>query len=126
MALATLPIHLLFSLNPRPPHVHAGDAPGLSSGTVFGIVFGVLILVFVVIPFVYVFGRDYWRKRHQYDWYNTLTTPSSWCDSCTGGSTTRQRTWQPPSRQEFTVTTSPGNSENALTFVSVSIFVRVQ
>ena len=47
-----------------------------------GIVIGILSIVFVILVVGYIFGKDYWRKRHSYGWYNTITTPSSWFDSC--------------------------------------------
>lgn len=59
-----------------------GDPPGSSSGQVVGIVIGILSVIFVILVFGYIFGKDYWRRRHSYGWYNTITSPSSWCDSC--------------------------------------------
>ena len=95
---------------------YIGDPPGsLSSGQVYGIVFAAMIVVFVICPFVYVFGKDYWKKRHTYNCYNTLTTPSSWCS----GGSSRRRTWQPPRTTPVT-STATGNSGNTTTLTFVS------
>ena len=58
----------------------ATSPEGLSSGAITGIIFAIIFFVFFLTPMGYYFGKDYWRKRHQYGWYNRLTTPSEWCD----------------------------------------------
>ena len=61
-----------------PPGDNSGSS--FSSGAIFGIVFGVAVVIFVLFPLVWVFGKDWWSKRHNYSWYRCLTTPSDWCD----------------------------------------------
>ena len=74
-----------------------GDPPGpLSAGRIIGIVIGVLSALFVVGIFGWIYGKPCWDKRHNYGWYNTLTTPSDWCDcdcDCFSSSTST-RAWQ--------------------------------
>ena len=68
-----------------------GDPPGLNTGQIIGIVIGILTGIFVIGIFGWIYGKPYWEKRHNYGWYNTLTTPSDWCDcDCFSSSDTRQ------------------------------------
>ena len=110
-------------------HSHAGDpSSSLTSRQLFGIVFGPLVFVFLIITVFLSLGVQYWKDRHYYRWYNTLTTPSSWCNcdcfsSCPAPSSwydccCNRRTRQPPPRR-LPVTREPtGNLENIITFVS--------
>ena len=71
------------------------DSGGLSTGGITGIVFAIIFILFFVVPFGWVFGKSYWQKRHQYGWYNCLTSPSEWCDcdcDCDCCSRPRRRT----------------------------------
>ena len=109
--------------------IHAGDPPGLLNSTqIFGIVFGVMVLIFIIAPFVYVFGKDYWRRRRSYGWYRTLTSPRSWCGCCNHrGSITRsrRRNWQSPSRSNAHLTAispmTPVSTREGPTFTFVSL-----
>ena len=71
---------------------HLGDPSGpLSTGEVIGIVIGILSGIFIIGIFGWIYGKPYWDKRHNYGWYNTLTTPSDWFDcDCFSSSNTRQ------------------------------------
>ena len=64
----------LFSLPPGSPVPFR-----LSGGAIAGIVIACLAAAFVIIMGI-IYGPDRWKKRHQYSWYNKLTTPSEWCD----------------------------------------------
>ena len=89
--------------------MHTGRAGGTSSSTAIGIVIGVLTVGFIIIMFGYLFGRDYWRKRHTYSWYNTLTTPSSWCDcdcDCFSGGESSWQSSRTPHQNIFQVSSS--------------------
>ena len=71
------------------------DSGGLSASGIIGIVFAIIFILFFVVPFGWVFGKSYWQNRHQYGWYNYLTSPSEWCDcdcDCDCCSRPRRRT----------------------------------
>lgn len=104
------------------------DSGGLSTGGITGIVFAVIFVIFFVLPFGWVFGKDYWRKRHQYGWYNRLTTPSEWCDcdgDCDCFSQPTRTTFQlRPNTSEVTVvseTTEPVVNEPEVTVESNTV-----
>ncbi len=92
-------------------YINTGSPPtsGLSSNNITGIIIGFIFLIFFLIPMGYYFGRDYWRKRHQYNWYNRLTTPGEWCDCCS--LPTPQRTFN--LRQNTTTAPDPVSTEPA-------------
>ena len=105
--MATIPYNIITFAYIHTHILYIGN-PSISGQTLGIVIVFLVMMIVLVCPFVYVFGRVYWAKRHNYGCYNTLTTPSSWCS----GGTTRRRTWQPPR----TIPTTAGSSGNA--FVS--------
>ena len=62
-------------------HIHIDNRPQpLSAGYIVIIVTLMVTIIAIIIILGYTFGKPYWNKRHSYGWYNTLTTPSDWCD----------------------------------------------
>ncbi len=64
------------------PEPTSSSTSGLSGGAVTGIVFAVIFFFFFVVPFVWVLGKDKWRRREQYGLWRALTCPYRWCRSC--------------------------------------------
>lgn len=61
-----------------------GERPKpLPTGTRVGIAVGVIIAILAITFGVgCTKGKEFWRVRHQHEWYNTLTTPKKWCQCC--------------------------------------------
>ena len=51
-------------------HSFAGGGSGLSAGAIIGILLGVAIVLFIVVPFVYAYGRECWRQGQLRGWWN--------------------------------------------------------
>lgn len=71
----------------------SGPSGGFSTNSITGIIIAIVFVLFFLVPLGYYFGRDYWRKRHQYSWYNTLTSPGEWCDCDCCSSPTPERSF---------------------------------
>lgn len=109
--------------HPQFIYMLSGDPFRLSTGQIIGIVIGILVVIVAVILFINFYIKPRWPQRHQYGWYNTLTTPSKWCSCCcqqrhqrrcTCRCTSRQRTRQPSRSTEPTdndITVEPSVAE---------------
>ena len=51
-------------------HLGQGDGGGLSSGAIAGIVVGILVVLFIVVPLVYAYGNDLWKKGRIRGWWS--------------------------------------------------------
>ena len=101
--------NFLPSLPFSPPPGSVTPPPPLSKGAVVGIVLGIISAIAAIVLLCVYWRVCFWSNRHQYDWYNKLTTPSEWCDgvSCPELSCPRLPRLSLASRRTRTASHSP-------------------